>query len=141
MRLVDAQTQGICYAGAVRGIGLKEVLHLQLPDALWGMFQTSRNVANQAFACVGLHEAEEAARLRVVIAVQAVIVTVDGSADGPGALTERRVLSRACKAVRLIVHRRAGISIEAHGSITVVGMKRALWFVDPSDSGARPDKK
>jgi hypothetical protein len=31
-----AQAQGICYAGAVRGVGLKEMLHLQLLNTLRG---------------------------------------------------------------------------------------------------------
>ena len=104
MCLVDAQAQGVCYAGAVRGIGLKEVLDLQLLSTQRGEFQTGRNITNQAFASVWLHEAEEVPRLRVVIPVKAVIVTVDGAVDGPGALTERGVLSGAPKAVRLIVH-------------------------------------
>src|ERR1700730_13523542 len=130
MCLVDAQAQGVYYAGAVRGIGLKEVLHLQLLNTLWGMFQTSRDIANQAFAGVRLRETEEIARLRVVIAVQAVIVAVDCAADRPGALTECGVLTGTAKTVRLIVDGRAGISIEAHGAVTVVGVKRALGFVD-----------
>ena len=47
-----AQAQGLCYARAVRRVGPKEVLHLQLLNALRGVFQTSRDVPDQAFADV-----------------------------------------------------------------------------------------
>src|SRR5438046_2126935 len=72
---------------------------------------------------------EQVPRLGVVVAVGAVIVACDGSADGTRPFDVGTVLRRAAEAVRLIVHRRTPVSVEAHRAVLVVSVIRALRFV------------
>jgi len=60
--LVDLQAEALGYAGAVCGIGLVEVLDLQLLDAA-RMLPYCDDVADEALFGVGGHQAEEIARL------------------------------------------------------------------------------
>src|SRR5258707_7613828 len=77
--LLDLQAEALGYAGAVCGIGFVEVLDLQLLDAARDAAHTGDDVADEALFGVGGHQAEEIARLRVVVGVEAVVV-----AGGPG---------------------------------------------------------
>src|SRR5260370_30803493 len=79
---------------------------------------------------IRLHKAEKIGGLRVKVGVETVIVTVDRTGDGPRTLAEGRILSRAVKTVWLVVHGRAGVPVETHGSVAVVSMKWALRLVD-----------
>src|SRR5712692_9990491 len=128
--LVDLQAEAFGYAGAVSGIGFVEVLDLQLLDAARDAAHTGDDVADEALFGVGGHQAEEIARLRVVVGVEAVIVAVDRAGDFFGALAVLRSFFGAAEAVGFVVGLRAVIAVEAHGAVAIVGVHRALRLVD-----------
>src|SRR6266849_532912 len=128
--LVDLQAEAFGYAGPVSGIGFVEVLDLQLLDAARDAAHAGDDVADEARFGVGGHKAEEIARLRVVIGVEAVIVAVDRAGDFLRALAVLRRFFRPAEAVGFVVGLRAVIAVEAHGAIAIVGVHGALGLVD-----------
>ncbi len=68
--------------------------------------------------------------MRVVVAIEPVIVAGDGPGDFFGALTVLRIFFRAAEAVGFVIGLRAVIAVEAHGAIAIVGVHRALRLVD-----------
>jgi len=129
-RLGRFAAEALGYAGAVCGIGFVEVLDLQLLDAARDAAHTGDDVADEALFGVGGHQAEEIARLGVVVGVEAVIVAVDRAGDFFGALAVLRSFFGAAEAVGFVVGLRAVIAVEAHGAVAIVGVHRALRLVD-----------
>src|SRR4030095_3000436 len=103
---------------------------LQLLNTRGHRLHASHDVADQALAGPRRHQAEEVTGLRVVIAVKSVIVAIYGARDGPGTLTVGGIFGGAIEAIGLVVHLRAGVSIEAHETVPVIRMHRALRLVD-----------
>src|SRR5271156_451251 len=127
---VDVQAQALRYAGSVGGIGFVEVLDLQLLNALGHTAaEAADDVVDEALLGAGIHQAEEVARLGIVIAVAAVIVASHGAADHFLTLAERGILLRSAEAVGFVIGMRAGVAVEAHGAVAVVGGEGALRLV------------
>src|SRR5439155_5792125 len=57
-------------------------------------------------------------------------VAVYRTGDGSGPLAVGGNLSRTIEAIRLVVHLRAGVSIETHRPIAVVGVNRTLRLIN-----------
>src|SRR5882672_4889921 len=109
----DIQAQPLRHALPISRIGLVEMVELQLLNALrHAIAEAGDDIVDQPLPGVRGHKPEEIARLRIVITVEAMIVPRYGSAHGMRPFDVGPVLRRAGEAVRLVVYRRAAVSVK-----------------------------
>ncbi|MPN43794.1 hypothetical protein SDC9_191355 [bioreactor metagenome] len=87
-------------------------------------------VIEEALLLVGLHQAEEIAGLREVVAVLAVVPVVGHAFDGQRRLTVIRLFIPLAVAVGLVAEGGAVVAVDAHGAVAVVAVERALGRID-----------
>ncbi len=92
---VPAGRQRLLHALGVTRIGLMEMAELALDDFLRHTRHRRRDVLEETLLLLGVQQAKQVARLRVVVVAIAVIVSRGVAADRQRRLGELRVLHRA----------------------------------------------
>ena len=128
---VDAKPLG--YALPIGRIGSVEMLQLANLNIAADRFHVLHKVVNKSCFLVWCHQAEQIPRLRIVICILAVVVSVPHSTYGEivGNLAVNVVLHWTIGTVRLVVHISCAIIVEPHSAVSlVVSDLRGVWAVD-----------
>jgi len=104
--------------------------YLQFLNALrYAIAEAGDDVVNEPLACIRGHQPEQISWLRVVVDVGSVIVPCNGSAHRMGSFDIRVILGWTAEAVGLVVRCRTAVPIEAHRTILIICVVRALRTV------------
>src|SRR5882724_8683948 len=106
------------------------MLYLPALDRLRHAAHRTGDIVHQGFALSLGHEAEQGARLAVIVIADAMIVAIGIARDLERRLFHRRVLDRPAEGVGLVIHRTALIAIEAHETVAMIAKDRHARLVD-----------
>src|SRR5690554_3678421 len=96
----------------------------------WRATNVCRRVIEQHLLLGRTHQAEQSARLRVVVGVFAMIPMVRRAFQSQWRLSKVRLLLPFAVAVWLIAQGATKVTVHAHGAITMVTIHRTTWGVN-----------
>src|SRR6202035_689266 len=112
---------------AVSRIRLAAVRNMAVPNLLLGRRERASRVLKQTLLFLRAEHSEEVARLRVVVVIVLTeIKLLRISVDRQGRLREVGLPLPLAMTVRLVAGRAAIVSVDAHRTVTMIGVERAL---------------
>src|SRR5450830_2145601 len=118
------------HARAIRGVAQGAVADVALLDLLRGTRDGARRIVEQDLLLRRSHQAEQGARLRIVILVDPVVPMVGRAFDTQRRLAEVGLLGPFLFAVRFITQGAALVAVDTHLAVAVIAVERALRRVD-----------